>query len=90
MKIICGAPRCLWMLSSATSYWRLEMSTERDDTEAAMGTLYGELLIAFREAKENGLTWYNCEAVAETANAEVFPDTDIEAERRAALKAVPF
>jgi hypothetical protein len=50
------------------------MSTEQDDTETAMGTLYGELLIAFREAKENGIRWYNCEDIAERATAEVFPD----------------
>jgi hypothetical protein len=30
------------------------MSTEQDDAETAMGALYGELLRAFREAKENG------------------------------------
>jgi hypothetical protein len=37
--------------------WRLKMSTEQDDIKTAMGALYGELLIAFRGAKENGLTW---------------------------------
>jgi hypothetical protein len=61
------------------------MSTKQDDADAAMGDLYGELLKAFREAKKNGITWYNCESVAETAIAEVFPDiADIRAERKAA------
>jgi hypothetical protein len=53
------------------------MSTKQDDAETAMGALYGELLIAFREAKENGLTWYNCEAIAEGATAEVFPEVGL-------------
>jgi hypothetical protein len=60
------------------------MSTKQDDADAAMGDLYGELLKAFREAKKNGIKWYNCEDFAETAIAEVFPDiADIRAERKA-------
>jgi hypothetical protein len=66
------------------------MSTERDDAETAMGALYGELLIAFREAKENGLTWYACEDIAEVATAEVFRDADSEDEHKVTLKALPF
>jgi hypothetical protein len=61
------------------------MSTELDDIETAMGALYGELLIAFREAKENGLTWHDCEAVAENANGEVFY---VEAETK--VRTIPF
>ena len=49
------------------------MSNKEDDIDAAMGTLYGELLAAFREAKANDLRWYTCEDLIETALAEVFP-----------------
>jgi hypothetical protein len=62
------------------------MSTKQDDIEAAMGALYGALLIAFREAKENGLRWYACEDIAEVANAEVFLDVGLEAK----AKTIPF
>jgi hypothetical protein len=47
--------------------------------------LVEKLLIAFREAKETGLTWRDCEATAYEALNAFFPDADIEVERRAAL-----
>jgi hypothetical protein len=56
----------------------------------AKAALYGKILIAFREAKKYGFTWYNCEAAAESAKAKVFPDVDIEAERKAKVKTIPF
>jgi hypothetical protein len=62
------------------------MSTEQYNFKTAMEMLHEKLLIAFREAKENGLQWLDCEAAAEIANAEVFPDADIEAERKAVPK----
>jgi hypothetical protein len=61
------------------------MSTEQDDSKTVSEwMLYEKLLITFREAKENGLSWLDCEAAAEEVNGEVFPDADIEAERKAA------
>jgi hypothetical protein len=61
------------------------MSTEQDDSKTVSEwMLYEKLLIAFREAKENGLQRNDCEATVERANAEAFPDADIEAERKAA------
>jgi hypothetical protein len=61
------------------------MSTEQDDTKTISDwMLYEKLLIAFREAKAHGLSWHDCEAAAEEVNGEVFPDADIEAERKAA------
>ena len=46
--------------------------------------LYETLLIAFREAKENGLQILTGEAIANEALNEVFTDDDIEAEGKAA------
>jgi hypothetical protein len=61
------------------------MSTEQDDARTVSEwKLYEKLLIAFREAKENGLQRHDCEAVAAEANGKVFPDADIESERKAA------
>jgi hypothetical protein len=58
--------------------------SEDDAKTVSESKLYEKLLIAFREAKENGLQWLDCVAVAEGANSEVFPtDFDIEAERKA-------
>ena len=59
------------------------MSTKQDDADAAMGDLYGELLKAFREAKESGLQWLDGEAIAYEALNEAFPGADAEAEREA-------
>jgi hypothetical protein len=59
-----------------------EMSTEQDvGNILSEQTLYRKLFIAFREAKEDGLSWRDCYGLAEDANAEVFPDADIEAKR---------
>jgi hypothetical protein len=62
------------------------MSNEQDDSKTqSEWMLVEKLLIAFREAKETGLTWRDCEAVAYEALNKVFPDADIEVERKAAL-----
>lgn len=62
------------------------MSDEQDDSKTqSEWMLVEKLLIAFREAKETGLTWRDCEAVAYEALNKVFPDADIEVERKAAL-----
>jgi hypothetical protein len=45
----------------------------KDRSRVSEWKLYEKLLIAFREAKENGLQWHDCEAAAEGSNAEVFP-----------------
>jgi hypothetical protein len=63
------------------------MSNQSEDDAKTVSEwkLYEKLLIAFREAKENSLTWRDCEAAAEGANSEVFPiNVDIESERKAA------
>jgi hypothetical protein len=61
------------------------MSTEQDDGKTATEMLHEKLLIAFREARAHGLQWLDGEAIAYGALNEVFPDIDIEAERKAAL-----
>jgi hypothetical protein len=66
------------------------MSTEQYNFKTAMEMLHEKLLIAFHEARENGLQWLDCEATAESANAEVFPDADIEAERKGRARVLNF
>jgi len=63
------------------------MSTESEDDGKTVSEsmLYVKLLATFREAKENGLSWRDCEATAYEALNEAFPDADIEMERKAAL-----
>ena len=61
------------------------MSTEQYNFKTAMEMLHEKLLIAFREAKENGLQWLDCEAVAYQALNEAFPDVDIDK-----AKTIPF
>jgi hypothetical protein len=62
------------------------MSTEQDDSKIQSNwVLVEKLLAAFREAKAHGLQWRDCEAVAYEALNQVFPDADIETERKDAL-----
>ena len=62
------------------------MSTEQDDSKTqSEWMLVEKLLAAFREAETHGLTWRDCEAVAYEALNQVFPDADIETERKATL-----
>jgi hypothetical protein len=50
------------------------MSTESEDDAKTISewTLHDKLLKAFHEAKARGLSWHDCEAMAELANSEVF------------------
>ncbi len=52
------------------------MTDEVSETE-----LYEKLLAAFREAKARGLSWDDCQAVSEEANADAFPR--LETQRKA-------
>ena len=58
--------------------------SEDDANSVSESKLYEKLLIAFREAKENGLQILTGEAIANEALNEVFTDDDIEAEGKAA------
>jgi hypothetical protein len=62
------------------------MSNQSEDDTHTVNEwkLFEKLLIAFRDAKENGLQILRGEAIANEALNEVFADDDIEEEGKAA------
>jgi hypothetical protein len=52
----------------------LKMMTEQDGIHTATELkLYEAILAAFREAEDDGLSWRDCEFIADEAGGEVFP-----------------